>query len=646
MNNYFIIHNSYFIISIMDVTCLNCGTTNRNTSRFCAKCGEELPRPQDNTQQSEDSLNLPWLQGVHERAVKQTGGLNPNVLAEAEARMAAQAQAKKQETLQTPQAEGAAPETPASPETPPQARGKGAPDEPPPDWVVGILEPGAKPQISPEQSHEPEELDHIMPWLSGPPEPGIEAPQGTQETQHTEDNGKPGLPPWLSGMTVQETLQSSGTGAERDVPNDPANLGIEELQPFVPPDAPEQVVTEPIDIRQASKRKRVGSTPETVPDWLKPLAPRIGKDEQEAPPLPPPPSTEPSTRFGLEPTGSLLAPIERNVPIRPPRPGSVETLAALLHAPTGEVLQRPVSALEQTSSQGALRRVGLRGWLLPDGLIYLVILAALVAVLLIRPPFGEQNAPAAGDVIDFYNAIELVPADRPVLVVYDWDATRSAEMSALADAVTRHLMARRLHFMTVSTVPQGPGFAQAITDAAKDDYGYQYGRDYLVLGYLPGNEAALSSLLNDFSSALPFDYVNGHRLQTYSLVQSSRIASLRDFALIITLASDETTLRNWIEQVSARTGTQIVAAVPQALEPLARPYRNVPGAGLKAVVSGQAGALRYIQQMTQRGQDVTGHFSTSKLADRLNAQSIAQILVALVILAAFVNMGMRRILRR
>ena len=71
--------------------------------------------------------------------------------------------------------------------------------------------------------------------------------------------------------------------------------------------------------------------------------------------------------------------------------------------------------------------------------------------------------------IEFYNAVEAAPADRPVLLVYDWDASRSAEMSLLARAVTHHIMARKLPFVTVSTAPQGPGFAQQVTESLAGD---------------------------------------------------------------------------------------------------------------------------------------------------------------------------------
>jgi hypothetical protein len=322
----------------------------------------------------------------------------------------------------------------------------------------------------------------------------------------------------------------------------------------------------------------------------------------------------------------------------------VETLAALLQNPMGEIVRRPVPGLAK-SAEGATRREGLRQWLVPDGVIYLVILGALLAVLLINPPFGEQNAPGAADAIAFYNQIEQVPTGKAVLVAYDWDASRSAEMLALSQAVTHHLMMRGLPFVTISTVPQGPGFAQQVTDDARGAYGYEYGRNYLVLGYLPGNEAALGSLASNFTDALPPDYVNTQRADTYSVLQTSNIASLQDFGLIVVLASDEVAIRNWIEQVSSRSSVPLIGGVPQGLEPLARPYRNVQGANLAAVLSGQAGAMRYAQQLAALGGATTGQFSTAKLAESLNALSVAQIIVAVVIIAALVTVGTRRIMR-
>lgn len=633
----------------MDVTCPNCGATNRQTSRFCAKCGQALPQPAAPAKPDSGDLNLPWLKGVQERAAVKAGDLDSALQPDYDPTGDAPSAAKEPPSEAPPaggqpRAESVEGETLASDvsteapaQTEPAGEDKSPADEPPPEWVVGILEPGTS-KAPEEGSYEPEELNHIMPWLNQAG--AVASPEGEQES--TPGPATPGLPPWLSGVTVQETLQTGGSQAEGKVP-DTAELELEGLEPFVPPE-PEQVVSEP---------KPSKSPPaEQAPAWLKSIrgaAAQPVQEEAPAHPLEPQPLLKTG---GLEPTGGLVEPVVRDIPVRPPRAGSVETLAALLQSPVGEVARR-VPGMEHAVPEVTVRRGDLRHWFFPDGLIYLLVLTALLAVLIIRPPFGEQNAPSAPDVLQFYNAIESAPTGKPVLVVYDWDASRSAEMQALSEAVTHHLMSRRLHFVTLSTIPQGPGFAQQVTDMVASDpkanYGYRYDRDYLVLGYLPGNEAALGSLVRDFKAALPLDYVRSRSIQNSELIRAENLQSLSDFSLVIDLASDEAALRNWVEQVATRVRVPIIAAVPQGLEPLARPYRLASGAGLRALVSGQAGALQYAQQLGRHGQGIsadTGFFADGTLAGRLNAQSVAQLLVGLVIVAAFVRLGTQRIFRR
>lgn len=600
-------------------------------------------------------VDLPWLQAVQDHAVKQTGELRKAPAEPVQPPVLSPEQQTSSDTLlpdpdhsvvitprpirdsvqieeSLPEQEGAAPRAEAA-QPPPD------PNEAPPGWVVGILEPGVTPQANPAQQYEPEELAHAMPWVH--PEPGA-APPPT--------SGPQSLPPWLRDVTVQETLQSAQSAQSvqpftlepvnsQPTPSLPQldDFALEGIEPFMPPTVDEEGVT-------------VQSTPaarpqEQVPTWLRSISGGTREERGEA-------ALIPQAEAETELTPLVTEPVERNMTVRAPRPGSVATLAALLqpelqNAPQAVIVD-PTSPLAPTLLASTRRR-NLATWLVPDGLIYLAILAVLLGVLIVRPPFGDIPAPAAPDVAQFYNSIESAPAGKPVLVVYDWDATRSAEMSVLAQAVMRHLMSRHAQFVTVSTVPQGPGFAQQVIRTISEDtstnYGYTYGTDYLVLGYIPGNEAALRSAVDDFSAVLPLDYINQQRLSTFSVLQGGKIKGAGDFGLVVDLASDESELRNWIEQVGARTQVPIVAAVPQGLDPVARTYRNVPGAGLKALISGTAGSLAYNRQLVQSGKSL-GQFNNTALTDRLNAQSVAQLLVSIVIVAAFISMATRRILRR
>jgi hypothetical protein len=581
-------------------------------------------------------MDLPWLQAVQDKAVQKTGNLEEEAgKAQAAGAGAAAAQAAQpaqpaQPGQQAQQPAGEARPAEQAPAQQPNAgENKG---EPPPPWVVGILEPSAA-QAGPEQSYEPEELSHIMPWAHSQ-----EAQGAAQALEPTPTS--PGLPPWLGDVTVQETL-SALPPSEQKV-TEPVEVDLEGIEPFVPP------------VEEVPEAPQPDQQPDQVPAWLRDLqgASQPAVEAQQQATTPGGTSAQQASLAGLT-TNAFGGPTTRDVPVRPPRAGAVETLALLMQPAAPDASRRTIPGNEFMPAGRAEvepRRGGWRSWLMPDGLIYLLVLAVLLTVLIVEPPFGEVPAPAASGVIEFYNAVESVPAGKPVLVVYDWDASRSGEMTLLAQVVMHHIMERKLPFATVSTVPQGPGFAQQITDqmlaAPGANYGYNYGREYLVLGYLPGNEAALRSLVTDFEGTLPLDYVNSKRLDSYSLVQGGSISKLEDFGLIVDLASSEAELRNWIEQVASRTNVPIVAAVSQGLEPFARPYLGVPGARLSAVISGVEGANQYTRQLELAGKGGGALNATADLNTRLNAQSVAALFVGLVIVGAFVTFGTRRIMRR
>jgi hypothetical protein len=431
------------------------------------------------------------------------------------------------------------------------------------------------------------------------------------------------------------------SGQEQRPPIIP-ELELEGIEPFIPPTLADEDDT-------GSQIAGAPTPQEEAPAWLRSIT---GKGQPET-------ATEPERVTSLpmlpdEVTSPVNAPLVRDIPVRPPRAGSVEVLAGLIGASEVAPRARRV-ARDDLRAQGvaeeAIAKRGASAWLLPDGIIYLAILGVLLAVLIIRPQLGDMPAPSASGVQPFYDSIEAVskravPQERIVLVAYDWDATRSAEMSLLAESVMRHLMARHIGFITVSTNPQGPGFAQQVTGRLRDEYGYVYGREYLVMGYLPGSQAALGALASNFRRNLPIDYEQNRRLSDYpGFTGGSRLQGIESFALVIALTSDESEMRNWVEQVGARTGVPIVAAVPQGLEPLARPYRDIPGAGLQAIISGPTGALQYTKQLQSQGLP-TGKQGATTLTDRLNAQSAAQLLVAVVIIAALIGMATRKVVRR
>ncbi len=238
----------------MEQICPNCGTTNRGTSRFCARCGQTLPQLEgDETEVSEGSLNLPWLQAVQDKAVQRTSSLGPEEVKEQVSGTPSTARegqpegaSASQPSVQPLEAAAQAPgETQPPAQTPAQQPEEGGnKNEPPPPWVVGILEPQATP-TGPEQGYEPEELSHIMPWAHGKEGEGESAPPAPESSS-------PGLPPWLGDVTVQETVNALPPSEQKVT--EPVEINLEGIEPFVPP------TDEALELQKQ---------PDEVPTWLR-----------------------------------------------------------------------------------------------------------------------------------------------------------------------------------------------------------------------------------------------------------------------------------------------------------------------------------------------------------------------------------------
>src|SRR5436190_19752825 len=73
-------------------------------------------------------------------------------------------------------------------------------------------------------------------------------------------------------------------------------------------------------------------------------------------------------------------------------------------------------------------------------------------------------------------------------------------MHELSLAVTRDLVANGRPFASVSLLPQGPAFADAVVGEVKVGLlvtSTGYGIQYVNLGYRPGNEDAIRDLIGD-----------------------------------------------------------------------------------------------------------------------------------------------------
>jgi hypothetical protein len=562
--------------------------------------------------------------------------------------------------LQKLRLEPEAPPTPAEAEAPPLAM-EAELEEEVPDWLkeLGPIpepegealvfreeEEGEKPVVALDGLEEkiaeemPPPVEVVPDWLKelGPvPEGEVpvlkeaeEVPSGEEETEWLRELGP-------SELAAEEVAEASPAVLGVEVPTDEAPDWLKELGPPVtaerpaveeeaplppPPSIIKEEVRPPVTAEEALEVEELVEA--EIPAWLQELRPR--EVEEGVAELP-------AVIEAVETTG-LLAGIQGVLPVEPimsgPHRAPPAPTAAVTMGPEQANLFREIIAQEPVpvTEVVAPRRARIWGEVLRWFIYLLIALAVIIPLFGEGDWFGEAELTSAA-ATDFYNAIQNLPSNSVVLLAFDYDPFTAAEMDRLAEPVVWHLMDRNARLMAVSLLPTGPAVAGNLLDRVAGEHGgYQYGQNYVNLGYIPGQAAAPSELASDLRTIVPQDYRHRQRKSLGELPATQEVYGIQDVSLVIEFAAQQRTLQWWIEQVGSQYQVEIMAAVSAAVEPTATPYHN--SGQLVALISGLPSAAQYEVK--------TNKWPALAIAS-VDAQSVAHLaIVALIVLGSLASL--------
>jgi len=545
-----------------------------------------------------------------------------------------------------------APPTPAEVEAPPLAV-EAELEEEVPDWLKGlgpIPEPegetlvfreeeegveGLEEEIAEEMPPPVEEVPDWMKELGPAPEgeapvfkeaegvpPGEEAPEWLRELGSPELAAEEAAeaPPAVLGVEVPieevpDWLKELGPPVTAEKP------AVEEEAPLPPPPPVMEEFSPPVAAEETLEVE--GLVQAEIPAWLQKLRPR--KVEEGV-------AEVPGVIEAVETTG-LLAGIQGVLPAEPIVSGPHKALpaptAVVTISPEQANLFREIIAQEPAPVKEVVapRRARIWGGVLRWFIYLLIALAVIIPLFGGGTWFGQAELPT-GAVTDFYNVVQSLEPDSVVLLVFDYDPFTAAEMDRLAEPVLWHLMDCKVRLMAVSLLPTGPAVAENLLDrvAGEHDGGYQYGQNYVNLGYIPGQAAAPSELASDLQALVPQDYRQGKSLGELPATQD--VNGIQDVSLIIEFAAQQRTLQWWIEQVGSQYQVEIMAAVSAAVEPMATPYYN--SGQLVGLIGGLPSAAQYEMKTNKR---------PSLAIASVDAQSVAHLaIVALIVLGSLASL--------
>lgn len=244
----------------------------------------------------------------------------------------------------------------------------------------------------------------------------------------------------------------------------------------------------------------------------------------------------------------------------------------------------------------------------------------MVAIATIVPFYFPADLPISitpeGQAV--YDVIEALPDSSNVFLVFDYYPSTAAECEPMAVAALHHFFRKNCKVVTLSNIPLGgPSMAEAVTRRMAEQYGKEYGTDFVNLGYKYGYVAVLSGMGQSIESIFPADN-SGTPLSELPLMDS--VKNYDDVAFIFEIA-DNATADYWVSIVNAQYGVPMVGGVTAVSAP--KYYAFVASGQFVGLLGGMKGAAEYEKLVNEYGTATVG----------MTAQSLVHLLIiALVIL--------------
>jgi hypothetical protein len=226
--------------------------------------------------------------------------------------------------------------------------------------------------------------------------------------------------------------------------------------------------------------------------------------------------------------------------------------------------------------------------------LWIVIAGLAVILLLILAAVGLGFLPLpqlfSTETVTFYNTIETLPPDAPVLIALEYSPAFSAELQPVSEAVMEQLALKHARVSFISTQPAGPILAeQLLQEIHNVNPSYDLAANTANLGYLAGGSTALQGFSLNPASVTQTGWDGQPAWNKNAL---AGINNLSQFAAILVISENADISRDWIEQVQPKLGgVPLLIATSAQTGPLLQPY--TASGQVDGLVAGISGAAAY-----------------------------------------------------
>ncbi len=225
-------------------------------------------------------------------------------------------------------------------------------------------------------------------------------------------------------------------------------------------------------------------------------------------------------------------------------------------------------------------------------IIFVFIGLAVVIPLLFGATLKEETTPI---VQAFFDTVDELPEGSRVLLSFDYGPTTAPEIQPMVDAIVRQCGERKCKMYMMAVWATGHNLTwETIEKILKPEFPeYEYGIDYINLGYKAGNQGLIRVILVDFKMMYSTD-ANNTAIDDFPMMKNIR--NLKNFDLIISFGGGFPGIKEWVLYAGDPGKIPIGGGCTAVSAPLLYPY--YPNQ-LIGILGGAKGAAEYENALIQ-----------------------------------------------
>lgn len=258
--------------------------------------------------------------------------------------------------------------------------------------------------------------------------------------------------------------------------------------------------------------------------------------------------------------------------------------------------------------------------------VFLLMFLAVATPILLKVTFPEK--PSAM-VMDVFQAIEDLPEGSKVLMAWDFDPASRGELEPMASAFTRHCAEKKLKMYYMALWPLAVPMIQDSIRILQREYPHlEYGKDYMNLGYKPGNEGVIKVVITNIRKLYTTDHY-GTGVETIPMMNG--VSSVQAMDLIVNVSAGDPGTKQWVQYVATPFNKRMVAGATGVQAPQLYPY-------IPAQLIGILGAIKAAAEYEQAVIDGYPHLARIATAKeglrRMGPQLVGHVLIVLLVILA------------